>query len=120
MHRLRCAMAAALLALAVSAHAGGKGHLGINVAIEGEGPLWNPTVKAAKVAKVSPGSAAEQAGIRAGDHIVEIEGRQVAGAKASDLQPYMQREVGQSVKLLIRRPSGEIKSISLVAGPKPE
>ena len=59
------------------------------------------------------------AGIAAGDSIVEIEGKPVVGAKANDLRPYMQREVGQPVTLVLRKPSGEARAVSVVAGAKP-
>jgi len=111
---------ALLVCLALTAQAGGSGYIGINVAVEGEGAFWNPTLRSVKVAKVSPGSPAEQAGMNAGDFIVEIEGKPVAGAKANDLKPYMQREVGQQVRFLVKKVSGEVKPIAVVAGPKPE
>ncbi len=120
MYRIRLATFALLASLALAAHAGEKGYLGISIAVDGEGVFWNPTLKSVKVAKVSPRSPAEQAGMSVGDFIVEVEGKQVAGAKANDLQPYMQREVGQAVKFLVKKPSGEVKPISVVAGPKPE
>jgi C-terminal processing protease CtpA/Prc len=117
---------ACLLALATSAHAGENGYLGINIKVEGEGEgegegaFWNPTLKSVKVAKVVAGSSAEKAGIAVGDAIVEIEGRQVVGAKANDLRPYMQCEVGQQVKLMVKKPSGEVRAVSVVAGTKQE
>ncbi len=110
---------ACVLFVAIPAHAGENGYLGISIQAEGEGAFWNPTIKSVKVAKVGPGSPAEAAGIAVGDSIVEIEGRPVAGAKASDLRPYMQREVGQQLRLVVRRPSGELKTVSVAAGAKP-
>lgn len=119
MHRIRPVLVALLFALAFAAHAGGKGYIGINIAVDGEGAFWNPTLKSVKVAHVLPGSPAEQAGIAAGDLIVEVEGKPVVGAKANELQPYLQREVGQKVRLLVKKPSGELRPVSVVAGPKP-
>jgi membrane-associated protease RseP (regulator of RpoE activity) len=120
MYPIRSITLALLLSVALSAFAGGKGYIGISIAVEGEGVFWNPTLKSVKVAKVSAGSPAEQAGMAAGDSIIEVEGNQVAGAKANDLQSYMQREVGQQLKFVVKKPSGEVKSIVVVAGPKPE
>lgn len=115
----RSLLTAALLSTALLAHAGTKGYLGLGIAVDGEGAFWNPTLKTVKVAKVTPGSPAAKAGIAEGDHIVEIEGKPVAGAKANDLKPYMDREVGQQVNLVIKKPSGELKPVAVTAGPKP-
>lgn len=116
----RGAAAALLATAALAAQASGKGHLGISLAVDGEGTVWNPTLKSVKVAKVLPGSPAARAGLAEGDLIVEIEGRQVAGARAYDLQPYMQRDVGQTVRFVVRKPSGELRPVVVTAGPKPE
>ncbi len=94
--------------------------MGINIKVEGDGALWNPTIKSVKVAKVVTGSSAEKAEVAVGDSIVEIEGRQVAGAKANDLRPQMQFEVGQQVKLMVKKPSGEVRAVLVVAGTKRE
>lgn len=110
---------ACVVSVALSAHAGESGYLGISIQVEGEGAFWNPTLKSVKVAKVASGSPAEAAGIAAGDSIVEIEGKPVVGAKANDLRPYMQRAVGQPVTLVLRKPSGEARAVSVVAGAKP-
>jgi carboxyl-terminal processing protease len=117
---LRYLLAAFLAAAMFSAHAGGKGYLGINIKVEGEGAFWNPTLKSVKVANVVPGSPAERAGITSGDLIVEVEGKQVLGAKTNELQPYMHREAGEQVKLVVKKPSGEVKPVSVVAGSMPE
>ena len=113
-------IAAFIAFFALAAEASEKGYLGLSIAIDGEGAFWNPTLKSVKVAKVAPRSPAEQAGVTVGDQIVEIEGRQISGAKAKDLQPHMQKDVGQRVNMVVRKASGETKPVSIVAGPKPE
>lgn len=102
------------------AHAAGKGHLGFSVTIDGEGVFWNPTLKSVTVAKVYPGSPAEKAGLAAGDAITEVDGRPVAGTKANELKPYLQREVGQSVRFVVKKASGELTPVTLVVVAKPE
>jgi C-terminal processing protease CtpA/Prc len=109
----------ALCASGAVALAADKGYLGISVKIEGEGVFWNPTLKSARIARVAPGSPAAQAGVAAGDEIVEVEGKRVAGAKGRELQPYLEREVGQPLRLVLKTASGELKPVTLVAGPKP-
>ncbi|WP_374678014.1 PDZ domain-containing protein [Piscinibacter sp.] len=117
---LRRLCLACLLALATAAHAGENGYLGINIKVERDGAFWNSTIKSVKVAKVVAGSSAEKAEVAVGDSIVEIEGRQVVGAKANDLRPQMQFAVGQQVKLMVKKPSGEVRAVVVVAGTKRE
>lgn len=100
--------------------AGERGFLGIGVSVDGEGFFLNPTLKAVTIAKVVAKSPAAAAGIVVGDQIVEIEGRKIQGAKANDVKPYLEREIGQTVRLVLKKSSGEIQVISLVAGPKIE
>lgn len=94
--------------------------MGINIKVEGDRAFWNPTLKSVKVAKVVAGSPAEKAEVAVGDSIVEIEGRQVVGAKANDLRPQMQFAVGQQVKLMVKKPSGEVRAVVVVAGTRRE
>ena len=115
---LAAAALSATLLTAVPALAA-DGFIGISVSVDGEGFFLNPTLKSAKVAKVTPQSPAQQAGITEGDLILEVEGRKVAGAKASELKPYLDREVGQSVRFLLKKTSGEEKLVTVTAGPKP-
>jgi carboxyl-terminal processing protease len=50
------------------------------------------------------GSPAERAGLRAGDIIKEVDGRNVAGKSTSEISPMMKGAVGSSVKLTVERP----------------
>jgi S1-C subfamily serine protease len=110
-----------LLALvATSAWAADRGYFGFSTSIESEGFSLNPMVKSVRVEVVTPNSPAAKAGIVPGDLIVEVEGKPVAGTKADVLKPYMQREVGQSTRIVIRKVSGENLALVLVAGPKIE
>ena len=68
---------------ASAAQSADKGYIGISMAIDGEG-VWNPTLKSVTIAQAVPASPAALAGIVEGDSIVEVEGKQVAGAKAGD------------------------------------
>ena len=109
-----------LLLLAASAWAGDSGYFGISVSVDGEGFFLNPTLKAIRIEKVVPNSPAAKAGITPGDFLIEIEGHPVPGTKADVLKPYMQRKVGQSTRLLVKKTSGEVVSLVLVAAPKVE
>jgi carboxyl-terminal processing protease len=50
------------------------------------------------------GSPAERAGLRAGDIIKEVDGRNVSGKSTSEISPMMKGAVGSSVKLTVERP----------------
>lgn len=94
------------------------GTLGFGIDVDGAGSFFNPTLKTVTIKAVVPGRPAEAAGIRPGDQIVEVEGRQVAGSKARDLEPLMRKNAGQTLALRLRKPSGEVYAAVLVAAPK--
>jgi C-terminal processing protease CtpA/Prc len=97
-----------------------KGFFGLAVAIDGEGFFLNPTLRSVTVQKVEPKSPAAGAGIAPGDQIVEVEGRTVAGTKAKELQPLMQKKVGQALHLVLKRPNGGTFKATLIAIAKPD
>ena len=96
-----------------------KGFFGLGVAIDGEGFFLNPTQRSVTVQKVEPKSPAAGAGIAPGDQIVEVEGRTVVGAKAKELQPLMQKKVGEALHLVLKRPNGGTFKAVLIAIAKP-
>ncbi len=116
--KLRTVLAIPLLTLAAGAWSAESGYFGISVAVDGEGFFLNPTLKSIKIGKVVPNAPASKAGVAPGDVLLEIEGHQVAGTKADVLKTFMQREVGQSTRLLVKKGSGEVVSLVLVAVPK--
>jgi len=67
----------------------------------------------------SPASHAAKAGLAVGDMIVEIEGIAVAGAKADALKAAVQKSVGESLRLKIKRGTDASQDVSLIAGPQP-
>ena len=94
------------------------GTLGFAIDVDGEGFFLNPTLKTVTIKSVVPGRPAAIAGIKPGDQIVEVAGRQVAGTKAGELQPLMKKNAGETLALRLRKPSGEIYAVSLVAALK--
>ena len=112
---------AVLLAHAIAVQAQDEpkpGTLGFAIDVDGDGFFLNPTLKTVTIKSVVPGRPAATAGIKPGDQIVEVEGRPVIGAKARDLQPLMKKNVGETLALRLRKPSGELYTVSLVAAPK--
>jgi hypothetical protein len=51
--------------------------------------------------------------------IVEIEGIVVEGAKADSLKAAMQKSVGETLRLKIKRGADAAQDVALVAAPKP-
>lgn len=107
---LRCACS-----LAWGLPAGG---FGISISVDGEGFFLDPTLKMVTVKSVAPGRPASVAGLKPGDRIIEVEGRPIAGTKARDLEPLMQKNAGEKLNLRVLRPNNEVWSVTLVAAIK--
>ena len=114
------AVAIALLFPGGSALAGERGYFGFSPSVSGKGFFLNPTVTRIAIDKVAPGTPAARGGLRAGDEIVKIEGVAVAGQKGKALQAAAARDVGQTLTLELKRPSGERYTAALVAVPRPK
>jgi C-terminal processing protease CtpA/Prc len=110
--------AAAFMFSSPAAHAAENGWFGFALAIDAEGIL-NPKLRSIKIEKVFPASPAAKAGLAEGDMIVEIEGIAVAGAKADILKAAMQKSVGETLRLKIKRGTDAAQNVSLIAGPQP-
>jgi C-terminal processing protease CtpA/Prc len=80
--------------------------LGFSVRLEGEGFFLNPLVKRLFVEEVTKGSLAEAAGMKAGDEIIKIEGQNVIGRRARELQGYMKLNPGETRTLRLKHADG--------------
>jgi C-terminal processing protease CtpA/Prc len=112
---------AALLAFPIASQAQAEpipGTFGFAIDVDGEGSFLNPTLKTVTIKSVVPGRPAATAGIKPGDQIVEVAGRPVLGSKARELQPLMKKNVGETLALRLRKPSGDLYLVSLVAAPR--
>lgn len=107
-----------LFLLAPPGWAGERGYFGFALTVEGEGKFWNPTLRSVRIKEVSPASPAALAGMVSGDEILEVAGKPVPGAKGNDLKTEVEKEVGQALTLKIRRASGEVVAVVLVAASK--
>ena len=81
--------------------------------------MLNPKLRSIKIEKVFPASPAAKAGLSAGDLIVEMEGIVVEGARADSLKVAMQKSVGETLRLKIKRGADSSQDVSLIAAPKP-
>jgi C-terminal processing protease CtpA/Prc len=104
-----------LFSLATAAWAGERGYFGFNPEIDAEGMFWNPTLRAVTIAKVSPKSPAEAAGMKQGDAVLEVAGKVVAGAKGKEIQALMEKEIGESVRMKLKHANGEVYEITMAA-----
>ncbi len=112
------AVFAVLLSLTSSVWAGERGYFGFSHEIDGEGAFWNPTLRAVKIARVSPKSPAEAAGIQPGDSVLEVAGKPVAGAKGKDILALIEKDIGESVRMKLKHANGEVVEITMVAAAK--
>lgn len=111
--------AAALIFWPLTAPAAEKGWFGFALAIDADGIL-NPKLRSLTIDKILPASPAARAGLSAGDMVVEVEGIIVEGAKADTLKTAMQKSVGETLRLKIKRAAEAPRDISLVAARKPQ
>ncbi len=117
MKKLTCCILLAA-GLAASASAGEKGWFGFVGKVRGSGFL-NPTVSSVLVDSIVPNSPAAQKGVAVGDEIVQVEKTDVPGHKASELKPLIEKQVGETLHLKLKRPNGETYSVSMVAVKRP-
>ena len=107
----------ALFALALVACAGvalAKGRLGFSVEVATADDTGT-VIREIKVNAVRPGSAAEKAGLKAGDLITQLDGRKLEGSDGQAFQAALGGAVpGQHLKLLVMR-AGKPVQIEVVA-----
>lgn len=122
MHAIKTAriIGLGLLLWTAAASAAERGYFGFGMAVKGGGFFLNPTVQTIAIASVVPGSPSARARIAVGDSIFKVEGLAVAGRKANELKAAAEREVGQTLHLQLKRPSGELYSVALVAESRPD
>ena len=94
------------------------GGFGLAVEVDVDG-VFSPTLRSVTVKSVSAGRPAAMAGIAAGDQIVEIDGKAIAGSKAKEMEKSMKKNVGETMNVKIKKPDGQILAMTLVASAKP-
>ena len=109
-----------VLALAGSALAAdAKGWFGFDAKAEIQGePSPDPMLASLQVESVAPASPAAKAGLAAGDQIVAIQGTTVNGTHATAVRTVMQKAVGESINLTIKRGTAAPRVVTLTAVPK--
>ena len=112
----RRALLVTLLSVYVGAAAAdsSKGTFGFVAKIDADG-LFNPTLKTVVIQSVQAGFPAAHAGVVAGDSIIEVEGTQVSGAKATVMADRMKKRPGDTIVLKLVRAGGEAYVVTLTA-----
>lgn len=95
-----------------------RGYFGFSPRVATSGFFLDPTVERISIAEVVPGSPAQRAGLRAGDEVLEVEGKAVAGMKARRVRELASRGVGESLHLVLRR-DGERLELTMTAVARP-
>jgi len=108
----------AALWLSLPAVAADKGWFGFGVSIEASGSSENPIVQSVTVQDVAPGSPAAQAGLASGDVILEADGMPLSGVKTDAMKAAMSRQVGETLRLRIRR-GDAVRVVTLTAAARP-
>lgn len=114
-NRFSLALLALFFSLSSAVWAGERGYFGFALSIDGDGKFWNPTLRSVKIDTVSPTSPAALAGLVSGDEIIEVAGKPVPGAKGKELKAHVEKDIGQSLQLKLRRANGELATVTLVA-----
>ena len=107
----------AMMGIGLTAAEEPGGTFGFVAKVDADG-IFNPRLKSVLVQSVIPGFPAAAAGITAGDLVLEVEGRVVAGAAASEMSRLMKKTPGQKLALKLKRPGGEVYVVELTAVPK--
>ena len=95
-----------------------KGWFGFGLKVEGSGFL-SFTVKSVTVESIAPHSPASEQSIAVGDEIIQVEETTVPGRRAWELKPLLQKQVGDKIHLRLKRPTGQIYSVTLTAAKSP-
>ncbi len=109
----------ALLVLSVvvscAAWAGERGYFGFGMNVDADGMFWNPILRSVTIKDVAPQSPAASAGMQAGDAVLEVAGKPVAGAKGKEMQAAIEKDIGESVQIKVRHPNGDVAVLTMVA-----
>lgn len=94
-----------------------RGRVGFTVYVQVDGSYAKPVLKSVRVQEIEPGSPAEAGGLKVDDEIVQVEGRELAGANAREVAAMVQVPPGERLRLVVRGSDGAQRQVTIVAGP---
>lgn len=122
--KIRTLLPLLVLAICLSvvrpAAAAEKGWYGFRVEPDITGTIFKPTVRSLTIKKVYPGSPAAEQEIRVGDVILEFDGVKVPGGNGYKVRAAATKTPGETLRLRLKRPGGEIYTAKIVAIKKPQ
>jgi len=118
MKKLFVALLALTWVFTSSLMAAEKGWFGFGLKVEGSGFL-SLTVHSVTVESIAPHSPASEQSISVGDEIIQVEEMTVPGRRAWELKPLLQKQVGETIHLRLKRQTGETYSVTLTAAKAP-
>ena len=104
--RLRIAVALICFFVVFAHGAAAEQKLGFVTQVEGEGFFLNPIVTKIVVTEVTKGSLAEAAGMKVGDQIIQVEGQDVIGKRATELRRFLKFDPGETRRFRLRHADG--------------
>ncbi|WP_269530804.1 PDZ domain-containing protein [Chitinimonas sp. BJYL2] len=111
-------LAPAMISLLCLPALAGEGSVGISVSVSVDG-IFSPTLKAATIKEVKPGSPAEDAGVKAGDLIRKIDDCAIPGCPGSRAKTLMDKAPGEILRLTLERADKRVEEVSIKVGRKP-
>lgn len=88
------------------------GSIGISLSVTADGSFI-PTLTEIKVEAVKPNSAAEAAGLQAGDLFTSIDGCKIPGCAGSRAKTLMDKEAGQTLRLTFTREGQAAREVTI-------
>lgn len=85
---------------------------GADVSVEG---FFNPTIKQFKIIEVHSGSPAEQAGVKVGQQVLEIDGCVIPGCSASKAKEIMNKKAGEVLRIQVKNLDGNEAILTITA-----
>ena len=110
--------AATLLACARVLAATPDGWFGLSLNVEIESV--DRVVQTVTVREVLPDSPASERHLVAGDQVIEIEGRRIAGMTLEALQSLIRKPIGEALQLRLQPPIGDAYAVVLTASDVPD
>ncbi len=106
-----------LLLLIVPLGVFAEGSIGMSASVSVDG-IFSPEIVEFKIDDVQAGSPADKAGVKVGQLVIELDGCEIPGCKASKAKKLMNKEAGELLPLLVRKVDGSEVLLTINVGQK--